>query len=213
MNKIERPMMKPIFYRIAASLLLLLGLSACFEPDTPQETAAAFWEAVTDNDARGAVKYSTLESEKDYDGFGQKWEGMKPVWKRVVIEGSEASIDAEFTRGGAPAEEPRNVTTFLVKRDGVWKVDYARTANGMRGGVFAALFGELGKLGQQITAQLTASSQNMQAELDEMHPSRHRNSSNATARRCAKASTSWPPPQGRRRKPTGNSSPKRTGKC
>lgn len=160
--------MKPIFYRIATSLLLLLGLAACFEPDTPQETAAAFWEAVSDNDARGAVKYSTLESVKDYDGFGQKWEGMKPVWKRVVIEGSEASIETEFTRSGTPATQSKNVMTYLVMKDGVWKVDYARTSEGMQGGVFAAIFGELGKLGQQISAQLTASSQNMQSDLDEL---------------------------------------------
>jgi len=146
--------------------------TACFGPETPQETAEAFWEAVTDNDAGGAVRYSTLEQKQAYDGFGKSWEAMVPSWKKVVIEGDEARIEAEFSTA-EEAGKARNVVTYLLHKDGEWKVDYERTASGLKGGVFATLVGELGRLGQHLNGQIAASSallrEDMQREMEEMH--------------------------------------------
>jgi len=143
--------------------------TACFGPETPQETAEAFWEAVTDNDAGGAVRYSTLEQKQAYDGFGRSWEAMVPSWKKVVIEGDEARIEAEFS--GAD-NDARSVVTYLLHKDGEWTVDYERTASGLKGGVFGTLVGELNRLGRHLSGQLAASSallrEDMQREMEEM---------------------------------------------
>lgn len=160
--------MKVLFFRFAMAMLLMLTMSACTAPETPQETAAAFWEAVTGDDSRGAVRYSTLEDERHYDGFGESWGGLKPSWGRVVIDGDTASVAAEFSAPGRPAEESRHVVTYLVKQEGRWKVDYARTATGMKGGAFSVLIGELGRLGRQLSEQFAASSEEFRREMEAM---------------------------------------------
>jgi hypothetical protein len=48
--------MKSLFSRFAAFVFLMAMFSACSAPNTPQERAAAFWEAVSDNDAGDAVR-------------------------------------------------------------------------------------------------------------------------------------------------------------
>ncbi len=160
--------MKTLFSRFAPLLLLMLLFSACFEPETPQETAEAFWNAVTKDDARGAVRYSTLEDVRHYDAFGKVWGGLKPTWGRVVIDGDSASVAAEFNAPGRPAEESRHVVTYLVRQEGRWTVDYARTSTALQGGVFTLLLGELGKLGRQLSEQLAASSEDIRLEMDAM---------------------------------------------
>jgi len=96
---------------------------------------------------------------------------MVPSWKKVVIEGDEARIEAEFS-GADDAERSRNVVTYLLQRDGEWTVDYEKTATGLKGGVFATLVGEIGRLGQHLSGQIAASSEllreDMQREMDEM---------------------------------------------
>jgi hypothetical protein len=164
--------MHSLFARILTSVFLIAVMTACTAPKTPQETAAAFWEAVEDDNAGDAVRYSTLKDAGEYDGFDREWKEMKPSWKKIVIEGDEARIAAVFSAPDTPKDERREVVTYLVRRDGQWKVDYARTAEGMKGGVFSTLMGELSKIGEQLSIQFTASSEvirrDMQREMETM---------------------------------------------
>jgi hypothetical protein len=164
--------MKSLFLRFATSVFIIAMMTACTGPKTPQETAAAFWEAVEDGDAGDAVRYSTLTDEKEYDGFGRDWKGLKPAWEKIVIEGDKANIVTGFSAPDTSKKERRSVITYLVRQDGKWKVDYARTAEGMKGGVFSTLMGELSKIGEQLSIQFTASSEvireDMQREMETM---------------------------------------------
>jgi len=159
--------MLTLLSRFAIPVFILVTLAACFAPKTPQETAAAFWEAVARNDAAGAVRYSTLEDEKDFDGFGRAWAGTKPTIRRIVIEGERAAIVSEVVMPGKTAV-PETVTTYLLQRNGTWLVDYRRTAEGMQGNVFAALLGELNRLGRTLTEQIAASSKDFNREMESM---------------------------------------------
>jgi hypothetical protein len=164
--------MSSLFARFLTSVFLIAMVTACTAPRTPQEAAEAFWESVVADDAHGVVRYSTLEDAGEYDGFGQEWKGLKPSWKKIVIEGDKAEIVTEFVAPGTPEDERREVVTYLVRKDGQWTVDYARTAEGMHGGVFSTLMGELGRIGQQLSEQFSASSEvirgDMQREMESM---------------------------------------------
>ncbi len=160
--------MHSLFSRLAVYLFVIVTFTACFGPKTPQETAAAFWEAVGENDAGGAVRYSTLTDEKQFDGFGRSWEGITPAVERVVIEGNTAYIIAEIHPPGSAGNTPERVTTYLVQRNGKWLVDYRRTAEGIRGGAFAAFIGELGRLGQTLAEQFAGASNDLNREMETM---------------------------------------------
>ncbi|MHC3994765.1 hypothetical protein ACXWTF_08030 [Thiomicrolovo sp. ZZH C-3] len=159
--------MKMFFSRLAALLLIVASFGGCFEPKTPQEAAAAFWKAVEQNDASDAVRYSTLEDEAAFDAFGHAWEGAEATVEKVLIEGRKAQI---VSRISAPEgrDLPATVTTYLVQRDGAWLVDYARTAEGMRGNALSALFSELTKITQELAGQFSATSDDLQQQLATM---------------------------------------------
>jgi archaellum component FlaC len=145
-----------------------LLLSACMGPKTPQDVAEAFWQAVIDDDIRRVVRYSTLTDAQAYDGFARDWTGYRPAWGRVVIEGDRASIVSEFSKAGGTAQDRREFVTYLVRQDDRWRVDYARTADSVRGDVIANLLGRLSELGSEISEQWAASTRELDAEVARM---------------------------------------------
>lgn len=156
--------MKMLSLRRLAVLCAVVLLSACFAPKTPQEVAQRFWESVINDDATGAVEYSTLVNAQDYDGFSRDWNGFHPVWGKVVIEGDQASIVAEFSR----ADEKRSLVTYLVRQNDHWKVDYLRTGESLQGDPLERLFGRLGELGRSLSAQFSSSSDELATEMERL---------------------------------------------
>lgn len=158
-------MLRPRFIALFFSVLLL---SACMGPKTPQEVTQAFWDAVINNQAEDAVEYSTLTDAKQYDGFSKDWTGFQPSWGKVVIEGNEASIASEFKSPADSNMDDRKFTTYLVRDNETWKVDYEKTAEGLRGGVFSNLFGALSQMGNDLSKQLKSSADDFNAEMERM---------------------------------------------
>lgn len=149
-------------------LCAALLLSACMEAKTPQEVAQRFWESVIAGDADGAVEHSTLVSARDYDAFSRDWSGFQPAWGKVVIEGEQASIVSEFSKGGGQGYEKRALVTYLVRQNDRWKVDYLRTGESLRGGSLARLFDQLGELGRSVSEQFRGSAQDIGAEMERL---------------------------------------------
>ena len=48
------------FFRGLVAVATLTLLAGCSNPETPQEVAAAFWQAMAENDAGDVMEYSTL---------------------------------------------------------------------------------------------------------------------------------------------------------
>lgn len=153
--------------RIFALLSALLLLTACAQK-SPQEVADAFWTAVINNDAKDAVKYSTLTDVREYDGFSQDWSGFSPSWGKIVIEGDNATIATTLTKSTGSGDKSVSFDTLLIRQDEQWKVDYARTAKQVSGGPFAKLFGQLERVGKSISAQFSATSEQLSAEMEQM---------------------------------------------
>lgn len=156
--------MKTRHFRLIAITCIAILLSACFGPESPQEVTQAFWQATIDGDNRKAADYSTLASPRDYDGFSRDWADYRVSWGKVVIDGDEASIAGSFAGDG----HSRNFTTYLVRRDDTWLVDYERTNRSINGGVFGDLFNSLDRLGADFSEHFNTSAEEANAQLEQM---------------------------------------------
>jgi polyhydroxyalkanoate synthesis regulator phasin len=147
----------------------LLMLTACTGPETPQEVTKAFWESVRENDADDIVELSTLVDPGGYKGMGSDWQAANISLGRTVIEGREAKVVTVFRSGEDAAKEGREVVTYLIRQGDEWRVNYKPTAD-----AFAArsalhrFVGELGRLGDEISAGFSRSSEVLVERMDEM---------------------------------------------
>lgn len=160
--------MKNIFPRLITLTALIVSLSACFGPSTPQEVSQVFWEAVVNDNAKAAVRYSTLTEVKYYDRFAKDWAGFEPSFGKVIIEKKEASVVTEFASPANAGLENRRFTTYLILRDGKWIVDYDRTKNAIHGGALGELFSKFNQMGQELSRQLEDSTRRFKLEMERM---------------------------------------------
>lgn len=154
-------------------VLCLLGLMAvllagCLGPKSPQAVTKAFWQAVIDHDVDDVVKYSTLTNVQDYNGFGMDWKGYKPTWGKVVIDGNQASVESSFSGPIGNTSQSRQCTTYLVKQNGVWRVDYNQTSADLRGGALGHLFGQLNAMGHELSKSLNDSARQLDREIAQL---------------------------------------------
>ena len=161
----------PMFYtslRVSLLSLAMLWLTACFGPETPQDVAEAFWNKVANDDARGAVRYSTLEEARNFDAFGEQWQGYDLEWGRLVIDGEEASIDTRFIPDKTNNGREQFYVTYLIREKDRWLVDYDRTAAGIRGGVFGDLFLRLNRFSREVSRQFDQSAAQTSSDVEVM---------------------------------------------
>lgn len=161
--------MHRLFARGLFGLLAVLVLFGCSRPEGPQEVTEAFWQAVMEGDADGVAELSTLISAAEFDGYGRDWLNTLPSYGRVVIDGTEATVVTQLPAKGGASAERREITTFLVEKDGQWFVDYALTGKAVnRTGPFDGLMGEINKLGDRLSSALDRSSNDLSQEMDQM---------------------------------------------
>jgi uncharacterized membrane-anchored protein YhcB (DUF1043 family) len=164
----SKAMMKKSVLLALVLMCTALLLSGCLGPKTPQEVAKAFWYSVINHDAQNVVKYSTLNNPQEFDGFGLDWHGFTPAWGRIVIDGDQASIVTEFSGPTTNAADKRKCVTYLIRSNDVWKVDYKMTGNDLHGGALGALFGQLNRLGNELSMSLDASVNELNAEMERL---------------------------------------------
>lgn len=143
-------------------------LSACSGPDTPQEVSEAFWQSMVEGDAADANSYSTLISDAAFDSFERDWQGVDIQWGRVVIDGNEATVET-LLAGLEDARPPLETTTYLVKKNDQWLVDYYRTGDALeQQPLFGNVLGKLEQLGQELQARWSRQSNEMALEIERM---------------------------------------------
>lgn len=153
----------------AVTLLSLLMLTACAGPETPQEVTKAFWESVRENDADDIVELSTLVDPGGYKGMGSDWQAAHIALGRTVIEGGEAKVVTIFRSGEDAAKEDREVVTYLIRQGDEWRVDYNPTVEAFAArSIFHRYMGELGRVGDEISARFSRSSEGLVERMDEM---------------------------------------------
>jgi len=160
--------MKKFVLHLIVLICLVLPLSACFGPQTPQDVTRTFWDAVLNNNVKDAVKYSTLTDAKYYDSFSKDWSGFQPSFGKVTIEQKVASVVTEFASPANSGQDNRSFTTYLVLRNEEWKVDYDQTKNSIHGGPLGDLFSKLNQLGDDLSRQFEASAESFKLEMERM---------------------------------------------
>ncbi len=160
-------MMKVLLKGIAMSLLLG-AMAGCSRPETPLETTTAFWKAMVANDAGDVADLSTLSGVSGYDGYARTWTDTVPSFGRVVMDKDQATVVTELPAGAAANDRPMTITTYLVRQNDHWLVDYKRTGEAvMHPSPLSGLIGQLSDLGDRITASFNRSSDDLSRQMNE----------------------------------------------
>ena len=160
-------MFSRIHYSIMAVSLGLL-LSACQSPDTPQQVAQHFWQAVIEDRPDAAAEYSTLQNAGNYDRFSLNWSGFQPSFGKIIIDNDRSTVESTFLPPAGQEEKARKLTTYLVLQAEEWKVDYQKTGEALIPKKAANLGERLNRLGKTLSEQLDNSADELNTELEQL---------------------------------------------
>lgn len=147
---------------VLATLSVLIA--GCSRPETPQQVATEFWQAVAEGDAQDAVDLSTLTDTGALDEFGREWLNTLPDFGRVVIDADQATIVTNL-----PADARREITTYLVRVDDQWLVDYQRTYDAVtEPSPLSGLVNDISELREQFDDVVGRSREQISQRMDEL---------------------------------------------
>jgi hypothetical protein len=144
--------------------LFLLLLSACQSAKTPSETAQAFWSAMAKDNLQQAKKYCASQSQPLLT-FSQK-DKLKNTnfsYGKIVIDGNQASVETQMIQ---PDKKNFGFTTYLIKENDHWKVDYQRSVKSFSGDIFEDIFNSLNNLGETFNKQLEQQIPKIEKEIE-----------------------------------------------
>jgi hypothetical protein len=165
--------MKYRWLSLAALAALIMLFAGCSKPDTPQQVATEFWQAVAAGNASDAVELSTLVDTGSFEGFQGDMLNTLPEFGRVVIEADQATINTIMAtkKAGdeAAATTRREITTYLLRVDDQWLVDYQRTREDLIDrSALSGLKGDISKLREQFDDAVGRSSEQVSEKLDQL---------------------------------------------
>jgi len=148
---------------------LVAVFAGCSKPETPQQIAAEFWQAMAESDANDVADLSTLANTNEFDAFKRDWLNTLPDFGRVVIDGSEATIATSLPAENATAGERRNVLTYLVQQNDQWLVDYQRTREAVISrSPLSDLQSDISTLREQFDDAVGRSSEQISEQMDQL---------------------------------------------
>ncbi len=165
--------MKYRWLALVVLITLLVVFAGCTRPDTPQQVATEFWQAIAEGDADDAVDLSTLANTGAFEGFGGDSLNTLPAFGRVVIEADHATIETTLatnqSAGEAAESAHREITTYLVRVNDQWLVDYQRTYDAAtKPSPLNGLKSEIGRLREQFDDAVGRSSEQISEQIDQM---------------------------------------------
>jgi ABC-type transporter Mla subunit MlaD len=144
-------------------------LAGCSNPETPEEVAAAFWQAMAENDSGDVMEYSTLEDSAAFDGYQRSWTDAVPSFGRIVIEDREATVVTRLPADAGTEGERLELVTYLVRLQDQWLVDYDRTGEAiLNPSPFSSIMGELNRLGEELSARFSSSSDDFEQQMEQL---------------------------------------------
>lgn len=152
---------------------LMVTSAGCSRPETPQQVATGFWQALAEDNASDVVDLSTLADASGLEGLQDAGIHSLPDFGRVVIEANKATVETVLTINSsaddAPASTRREITTFLVQVNDQWLVDYQRTREALADrSSFSGLKENLGHLRQQFDDAVGRSSEQIADQVDQL---------------------------------------------
>ncbi|NMT62281.1 hypothetical protein DIT72_02865 [Marinobacter orientalis] len=161
--------MNDTWFRLALLGLVMTVVAGCSKPETPQEVAAEFWQAMAENDADAVADLSTLARPSDFDGYARDWLNTVPDFGRVIIDDHEATIVTRLPSENGASGQRREIVTYLLELNGDWLVDYDRTGKAITDpSPLDGLMGEINRLGERLSATFSRSSDDLAIRMDAM---------------------------------------------
>jgi hypothetical protein len=147
-NKFYTPQRKsPVL--LAGLFCMLLLLSACQTPQTPEEVTKAFWAALIKGDVDGATRLATQNSRHLVTKDETK-ENADVRTGQIIINGDNANVETIMTENGRTFA----FDSVLFKENDTWKVDYQQTRMNISSLPFNGVFKSLEQLGETFNKQL-----------------------------------------------------------
>lgn len=135
-----------------ALIYTVLGLTllACSKPQTPEEVAANFWQAIDSGKPSNVKKYISAKDQITMESLQNVMPISDISFGKIVIDGNTASVDTNVTlEGDRPTDLPIN--THLLKENERWTVDYERTMNTIiAAGKVAAVINQFKDIGNAV---------------------------------------------------------------
>lgn len=125
--------------RTCAAGLALVALAACLPGRAgPGAVTAGFWNAVRERDDAEARALASRTSADLIDAWDRDYAIRKVVLGAVLQSQSQASVETSLTTVRGELELVVELETYLVREDGHWRVDVARTQRELARGLIAA---------------------------------------------------------------------------
>jgi ElaB/YqjD/DUF883 family membrane-anchored ribosome-binding protein len=158
---------------LLALATLSVVFAGCTRPETPQQVATEFWRALAEGNAQGAVDLSTVTDTGPLDALGQDWLKTLPDFGRVIIDADQATIvthlPADVGVKDAEAGVRREITTYLVRVDDQWLVDYQRTHEAItEPPPLSGLKNDISTLREQFDGIVGRSSEQISEQMDQL---------------------------------------------
>ncbi|WP_152555712.1 hypothetical protein [Methylomarinum vadi] len=115
------------------------------------------------NDLTGAEHYTTSESRPLLQSSEQKFQGASFAIGQIVIDTDQARVETEARQAN---DKTTTFTTFLVKEEQQWRVDYRRTRYGLSEDIFNGLFDSLKNIGENLNKQLEQQMPEIEKEME-----------------------------------------------
>ena len=137
---------------------LFLLLNACSEANTPAEVTRLFWDALIINDIEKAQHYTTQQSKQQIKidpDLNIKNAALKIG--EIRINDQQATVQTLFVYQKPEAKNQKpdlNINTYLIKDNGIWKVDFQKTTRLLPGKAFRDLMQSLQNLTQSYIKKL-----------------------------------------------------------
>lgn len=146
-------------------------LAGCSKPDTPQQAATQFWQALAEGKPGEALDASTLADAQGLEGFD--WPTTLPEFGRVVIDANAATIETVLAVGNSVGDATdrsrREITTYLVRVNDQWLVDYQRTREALASrSPLEGLKNDIGRLREQFDDAVGRSKEQISEQVDQL---------------------------------------------
>lgn len=135
----------------AGLFLSLCFLSACRPSNTPEAISQSFWQALVSGKIKSAKKLVTPTSKNLVQPLDKKWQDATISIGEIHINGKHARTLTTLT----PIKNPAfTVTTYLIKVNNNWLIDYQRTYSSLIDDPFQSLFKQLEDIGNAMAKEI-----------------------------------------------------------
>lgn len=146
--------------KLLSVCFISLLLAACQQPLLPEQVAEKFWFAVKANNADQIQQYSNVFWQTEMDTLKAVPEFESFTLSTITIQDNTAEIDTTLIN--KDTSRPIEFTSYLIRTDTIWKVNFNKTINSIDPNDPADVIAELSELGELLSDELNES-------IDELH--------------------------------------------